>query len=51
MEQRLTAAHKLASKALGELALALAARRGVTLGRLRGWAEMLRQAANLLEGP
>lgn len=49
MEAALTEAHKVAAKALGEIALALAARRGVTGTKLRDWARWLRLAADKIE--
>lgn len=49
MEKALAAIHADAGRALGEIALALAARRGVTKGRLREWAGLLRRAAEALE--
>lgn len=50
MEQVLTDAHSAAGRVLGQLALALASRRGVTRARLRAWAQALREVADMVEG-
>lgn len=42
-------ASALAGEAMGQLRLALSARRGLSRTRLRQWAEALRAAATLLE--
>lgn len=49
MERVLTDAHATAARALGEIALALASRRGVTGTKLRDWVRWLRLAADKIE--
>lgn len=49
MEKLLAEAHHTGALAMGQLALALAAKRGVTKGKLLEWATSLREAAQILE--
>lgn len=48
-EQALDAAHRIASRAMGQLVLVIVSRRGLTRRLCADWARALREAANMLD--